>query len=100
MVTRTDKRREKHLQQQALLAVLKSISPTLHENTLPPQKTWPSTGQLAKALDLSIYRTRYLLLDMAKKNQVLVSTPSLSHSLRWLPAEKLPTDDTMLFLLP
>lgn len=88
MNTLTAKRRETLLQQEALLALLHKISPTSTENTLPPQETWPSTRQLAKALDLGIYQTRYLLLNMVKKNQVLVSEPSVRHSLRWFPTSK------------
>lgn len=88
MATPTDKREETLRQQQALLGTLKKISPKVYENKLPPQETWPSTRQLVKAHDISIYRARYLLLDMVKKNMIMVSDRNLSHTLRWFPAGK------------
>ncbi|MDW5512091.1 hypothetical protein [Serratia proteamaculans] len=80
-------RRESLRLQHALLIVLQQLAPPLTNNRLPPQTSWPSTRQLAMALDIGIYRARYLLLDMARKNHVVVSNSAVNKTLRWFPIE-------------
>ncbi|VTR51663.1 Uncharacterised protein [Serratia fonticola] len=59
--------------------------PPVTNHTLPPEKSWPSTRQLAMAIDIGIYRARYLLLDMVNKNYIVVSDSAINNSLRWFP---------------
>lgn len=86
----TATRRETLRLQRELLRILQQLSPAINDNVLPPQDNWLSTGQLAMTLDIGIYRTRYLLLDMMKKKQVLVSERAINNALRWFPDEKTP----------
>lgn len=88
MITNINSRGDTFKQQQRLLTALTNISPMPHENKLPPQETWPSTRQLAKAVNIGIYRTRYLLLDLVKRKQILVTDRAINSSLRWFPTEK------------
>lgn len=81
-------RRESLRLQHALLIALQQLAPPLTNNRLPPPTSWPSTRQLAMALDIGIYRARYLLLDMVKKNNIAVSNSAINNSLRWYPIEK------------
>ncbi|CAI1914086.1 TPA: hypothetical protein ACSTJZ_001755 [Serratia fonticola] len=81
-------RRESLRLQHALLIALQQLAPSVTNNRLPPQTSWPSTRQLAMALDIGIYRARYLLLDMVRKNHVVVSNSAVNNSLRWFPIEK------------
>ncbi|MDT3254053.1 hypothetical protein QZQ97_24355 [Serratia sp. root2] len=81
-------RRESLRLQHALLIVLQQLAPPVTNNRLPPQTSWPSTRQLAMALDIGIYRARYLLLDMVRKNHIVVSDRAVRNSLRWFPLEK------------
>ncbi|CAI1530839.1 Uncharacterised protein [Serratia fonticola] len=71
--------------QHALLNVLQQLAPPVTNHTLPPEKSWPSTRQLAMAIDIGIYRARYLLLDMVNKNYIVVSDSAINNSLRWFP---------------
>jgi len=82
-------RRESLRLQHALLIALQQLAPPVTNNRLPPQTSWPSTRQLAMALDIGIYRARYLLLDMVRKNHVVVSNSAVNNSLRWFPIEKI-----------
>lgn len=81
-------RRESLRLQHELLVALQQLEPTVTNHALPPQKIWPSTRQLAMALDIGIYRARYLLLDMVRKNHVIVSDRTVNHSLRCFPIER------------
>lgn len=40
------------------------------------------------ALDVGIYRARYLLLNMVRQNHVVVGNSAVNNSLRWFPIEK------------
>lgn len=83
-VTHRESRRLQH----ALLIALQQSAPPVTSNRLPPQASWPSTRQLAMAVGIGIYRARYLLLNMVRKNHVIVSDGSINNSLRWFPLEK------------
>ncbi|MGB8664571.1 MAG: FaeA/PapI family transcriptional regulator [Serratia inhibens] len=45
--------------------------------------TWASTRDIAEDCDFSIYKTRYLLLKMAKKGWVQVTPQPINNALRW-----------------
>lgn len=68
-----------------IIQSLHKMAPPSNEGHFPPQSEWPSTRQIADTNDLSIYKARLLLLELVRKNQVMVSDQSVKHSLRWYP---------------
>lgn len=73
MITLLHARVERLKQQQKPLTTLT----TVHKNRLPPHESWPSTRQLVEALNFVICRTRYFLLDVVERKQVLATSPLL-----------------------
>lgn len=68
-----------------IIQSLYRMAPPSDDGNFPPQSEWPSTRQIADTNDLSIYKSRLLLLELVKKRQVMVSDHSIKHTLRWYP---------------
>lgn len=84
MKSLSPKKQEQRLLQQRLLNTLQQLSPPSPDcERLPPQAEWPSTRQLADTHDISIYKARNLLLDMAKSGKVMVTGRPVNNTLRW-----------------
>ncbi|MBH3259839.1 hypothetical protein I5P78_25925 [Serratia marcescens] len=71
--------------ERAILVALVKIAPPLQNSTLPPSESWPSTRKISDANDISIYKARLLLLDLARRGLVIVSERGIGNSLRWYP---------------
>jgi len=68
-----------------ILITLVHLSPP-PQGDIPPQKcTWVTTRQIANAHDISIYKARSLLLQLADRNLVMVTDHPVNNSLRWYP---------------
>ncbi|WP_454889851.1 FaeA/PapI family transcriptional regulator [Serratia quinivorans] len=50
---------------------------------LSVQATWPSTREIAEDCGFSIYKTRYVLLQLVTQGWVQVTAKSVNNSLRW-----------------
>lgn len=87
MKSLSPKKKEQLSLQQHLLKTLQQLSPpTLDCEHLPPQAEWPSTRQLADTHDISIYKARNLLLEMARSGKVMVTGRPVNNTLRWYPS--------------
>lgn len=87
MKSLSPKKQEQRRLQQHLLNTLQRLSPPPPDcGHLPPQAEWPSTRQLADTQDISIYKARNLLLDMAKSGKVMVTGRPVNNTLRWYPS--------------
>jgi hypothetical protein len=87
MKSLSPKKQEQRRLQQHLLTTLQQLSPPPPDcELLPPQAEWPSTRQLADTNDISIYKARNLLLDMAKNGKVMVTGRPVNNTLRWYPS--------------
>jgi len=86
MKSLSPKKQEQRRLQQRLLTTLQQLSPPPDSDHLPPQAEWPSTRQLADSHDISIYKARNLLLDMAKNGKVIVTGRPVNNTLRWYPS--------------
>lgn len=70
--------------QQELLA---AMGDSHHEHEISDHEMhWLTTRELANLCGFTIYKARYLLLDLADKGYVTVSDCDISNSLRWSPA--------------
>ena len=73
------------LYKKVLVTLLTLTHSRMNGPLLPPQDTWATTRQVSDVLDISIYQTRLILLDLVKYNLVIVSDRRLNKSLRWYP---------------
>jgi hypothetical protein len=48
-----------------------------------PPDIWPSTRDVANACHMNIYKTRYLLLQLAKERVIEATPGAIGKSLRW-----------------
>lgn len=55
---------------------------------MPPQNAWPKTRDIADICDISIYRSRSVLLALVARGKVQVTAHSINNSLRWFIIEK------------
>ncbi|HHX4812397.1 TPA: hypothetical protein ACVBYD_000704 [Yersinia enterocolitica] len=53
------------------------------DGEMPPQNLWPKTRDIANICDISIYRSRTVLLTLVARGQVQVTAHSINNSLRW-----------------
>lgn len=75
----------KNLLHNETLTYLIRLAPPVDGGTLPPQREWPSTRQVADAQGISIYKARSILLDLVYAQRVAVSDRSQGKTLRWYP---------------
>ncbi|WP_443006067.1 MULTISPECIES: FaeA/PapI family transcriptional regulator [unclassified Serratia (in: enterobacteria)] len=57
------------------------------QGVLPPQIRWPSTRDVAKCCDISIYIARYYLIKLVERKKAYVAPCSVKNSLRWCSTE-------------
>lgn len=81
------KQQEQRRLQHQLLLTLQRLSPPDASHATPQEKDWCTTRQLADAHNISIYRARILLLDMAKRGETVVSPQRVNNTLRWYPSQ-------------
>ncbi|MDA5483380.1 hypothetical protein PGS49_22530 [Yersinia intermedia] len=53
------------------------------DGAMPPQNLWPKTRDIADICDISIYRSRSVLLALVARGKVQVTAHSINNSLRW-----------------
>lgn len=78
----------RHSQEGRILAAITTLCTAHEKYRLDCQDTWPSTRDIAESCDYSIYKTRYLLLKMARQGKVQVTPRSVRNSLRWYIGER------------
>lgn len=84
--TRSRKQQERQRLQDQLLFTLLRLSLPTASNAPPPETDWCTTRQLADAHNISIYKARIILLDMAKNGEVMVTPQRVNNTLRWYPS--------------
>ncbi|MFV8908429.1 FaeA/PapI family transcriptional regulator [Serratia fonticola] len=72
------KKRAEELNQ--VLAALQNLSPP---NAACNEEMWPKTRHIAEVCNIDIYISRYYLMKLVKDKKALVSSKSISNSLRW-----------------
>ncbi|WP_156964151.1 hypothetical protein [Trabulsiella guamensis] len=83
-ISSCNKKLAKQQQQQLLLQIL--LQHFAHAENCAHDKTeWPSTRQLANAMDISIYKARVLLLEMVNDDLVEVYQTGTRRPLKWSP---------------
>lgn len=70
---------------QAILMTLFQLAPPMNDGIPPLPEYWPTTRQIANALNISIYQARYGLLSLVALGRVIVSDNMINNSLRWYP---------------
>lgn len=73
------------LHREILITLLHLAPPLDDKNMLPQQATWPTTRQISDAHNISIYKARLHLLELASQRWVIVSDEVINNSLRWYP---------------
>lgn len=65
--------------------MLINLSPARSGEVIPTSDSWVTSRQISDAMNISIYRTRLLLLNLVECNQVMVSKGEVDKFLRWYP---------------
>ncbi|WP_422526933.1 FaeA/PapI family transcriptional regulator [Serratia fonticola] len=64
------------------------------QGAIPPKTLWPSTRDVAKCCDISIYVARYYLIKLVERKKAYVAPCSVKNSLRWCSAEFIVSDES------
>lgn len=71
--------------QQELLEAIIGYTSRPSSGTSGQEPCWLTTREIADLCDFSIYKARYLLLDLVDKGYVAMSGGGISNSLKWRP---------------